>query len=141
MTPPPVELPLPLRLSLELGECVLFLGAGIGKHLSRPNGTCLPDAPGLANDIAKHFSIDTKSDDLSKVAELVQIRGHKELPYFSTYCPLWGTAFVFGRYEGPKLILKILQKRHFFTFSSKTVKLSKNFTEKFSKMFMSFQVH
>jgi len=63
---------------LELGECVLFLGAGIGKHLCRPNGVSLPDAAELARDIATHFSIDTASDDLSKVAELAQIRGRRD---------------------------------------------------------------
>jgi tetratricopeptide (TPR) repeat protein len=77
MTLPAVEIPLPLRHALELGESVLFIGAGIGKHLHRPNGKGLPDAEGLARDIATHFSIDTTSDDLAKVAELVQIRGRK----------------------------------------------------------------
>ena len=78
MTPPAVVIPLPLRHALELGECVLFLGAGIGKHLFRPDGSSLPDAPGLARDIATHFSLDTASDDLSKVAELLQIRNRKD---------------------------------------------------------------
>lgn len=78
MTLPTVDLPLSLRHALELGECVLFLGAGIGKYLHRPDGSSLPDAAGLAQEIATHFSLDTKSDDLSKVAELVQIRGRKD---------------------------------------------------------------
>ncbi|OIQ78647.1 beta-barrel assembly-enhancing protease [mine drainage metagenome] len=78
MTHSAIDIPLSLRHALELGECVLFLGAGIGEHLHKQNGEHLPDAAGLAHDIAKHFLIETSSDDLSKVAELVQIRGRKE---------------------------------------------------------------
>jgi len=78
MTHSTIDIPLPLRHAIELGECVLFLGAGIGQHLRRPNGENLPDAAGLARQIAKHFSIETTSDDLSKVAELVAIRGRKD---------------------------------------------------------------
>ncbi len=79
MTQSTVDIPFPLRHALELGECVLFLGAGIGKHLCQAaTSTSLPDASGLARDIAKHFSIDTTSDDLPKVAELVQVRGRKD---------------------------------------------------------------
>lgn len=74
--PVAIDIPLPLRHALELGEGVLFLGAGIGKHLRRPDSTAgLPDAAGLASAIATHFSVSTSSDDLSKVAELIQIRG------------------------------------------------------------------
>lgn len=78
MTIPTVDIPLPLRHALESGECVLFLGAGIGEHLHRPDGTSLPDAAGLAREIATQFSLDTTSEDLSKVAELLQIRGLKD---------------------------------------------------------------
>jgi len=78
MTLPAVVIPLPLRHALELGECVLFLGAGIGEHLHRPDGKSLPDAAGLAREIVTTFSLDTESEDLSKVAELLQIRGRKD---------------------------------------------------------------
>ena len=77
MTESTITLPLPLRHAIESGECILFLGAGIGKHLIRGDGKCLPDASGLAKDLAKYFSLDTDSDDLSKVAELIQIRGKR----------------------------------------------------------------
>jgi hypothetical protein len=78
MTAPGVVLPLSLRHSLELGDCVLFLGAGIGQHLVRPDGSALPDASQLALQLATQFSLDTDSDDLSKVAELIEIRGRKD---------------------------------------------------------------
>ncbi len=44
----------------------------------RTDGSSLPDAAGLAREIVMHFSLDTASDDLSKVAELLQIRGKKD---------------------------------------------------------------
>ena len=76
--PANIDIPLPLRHALELGECVLFLGAGIGKHLHSTDTTeGLPDAAGLACEIAKQFTINTASDDLSKVAELIQIRDRR----------------------------------------------------------------
>lgn len=78
MTVSPLDIPLPLRHALESGECVLFLGAGIGEHLRRTDGSGLPDAEGLASEIATNFSLQTESKDLSKVAELVQIRGRKD---------------------------------------------------------------
>lgn len=78
MTLPAISIPLPLRHALDVGECVLFLGAGVGQHLFRPDGSPLPDASELARSIATHFSLDTASDDLSKVAELLQIRNKKD---------------------------------------------------------------
>jgi tetratricopeptide (TPR) repeat protein len=78
MTTSAVILPLPLRHSLELGDCVLFLGAGIGHHMTRSDGKRLPDASELARELVSHFSLDTDSEDLSKVAELLEIRKRKD---------------------------------------------------------------
>lgn len=77
-------LPLGLRQALESGQCVLFLGAGVGKHLCTPDGRPAPDAAGLAADLAKHFSIDVAAQpDLAKVAQVVEIRkGRPELETF-----------------------------------------------------------
>lgn len=78
------ELPLGLRHAIESGNCVLFIGAGIGAHLFDPEGNPAPDGASLAKDLAEHFSIDTGGGyDLSKVSEIVEIRkGRKELEVF-----------------------------------------------------------
>jgi tetratricopeptide (TPR) repeat protein len=77
-------LPLGLRQALESGQCVLFVGAGVGGHLHAADGTSAPDAVALASEMAHHFSIDPGSTpDLAKVAQLVQIRkGRPELETF-----------------------------------------------------------
>jgi hypothetical protein len=71
------NIPLGLRHALESGDCVLFLGAGIGGHLSR-EGKQAPDAAGLANELAHNFGIGTTSTDLAKIAQLVEIRKGRE---------------------------------------------------------------
>lgn len=78
-------LQLGLRQALESGDCVLFIGAGIGCHLHSPDGEVAPDGTGLAKDLASHFSIDVgDAPDLAKVAQLVEIRkkGRSELITF-----------------------------------------------------------
>src|ERR1019366_10658062 len=70
-------IPLDLRHALESGECVLFLGAGIGADLLREDGASAPNAAQLASEIADYFKVDTGgSTDLAKVAEVVEIRNH-----------------------------------------------------------------
>ena len=75
------EIPLGLRSAMESGNCVLFVGAGIGPHLFASNGAPLPDGAALATEMAKHFGIQTGGQsDLSKVAEVVELnRGRPEL--------------------------------------------------------------
>jgi hypothetical protein len=46
---------------------VLFVGAGIGGHLARPDGSKSLNATELATDLAKHFNIETSSTDLANV--------------------------------------------------------------------------
>jgi|SRR5579859_8166133 len=79
-----IEIPLGLRHSLETGECVLFLGAGIGWHLLDPNGAPAPVASSLAQELAKQFSLDSQNTtDLAKVAAVVELRkGRAELENF-----------------------------------------------------------
>jgi cold shock CspA family protein len=73
------KLPLALRQSLEKGECVLFIGAGIGSHYKRSDGTAVPDAKQLASDLIKHFKLNIDpSTDLVRVAQLVEIRASRE---------------------------------------------------------------
>jgi tetratricopeptide (TPR) repeat protein/cold shock CspA family protein len=74
---PVTSLPLGLRQALERGDCVLFLGAGIGGHYRRPGGTAAPDGAKLVEDLISYFKlgIDPKTD-LARTAQLVEIR-HK----------------------------------------------------------------
>ena len=78
------ELPLGLRHAIESGNCVLFIGAGIGAHLFDAEGNPAPDGNSLAKELAEHFLIDTEGVfDLAKVSEIVEIRkGRKELEVF-----------------------------------------------------------
>ena len=78
------ELPLGLRHAIESGNCVLFIGAGIGAHLSDRDGNQAPDGISLAKELAEYFSIDTGGVfDLAKVSEIIEIRkGRKELEVF-----------------------------------------------------------
>lgn len=74
------EIPLGLRQALEAGDCVLFVGAGIGAHLKAPDGNAAPDGPQLARDLANHFTIETNVQDLSKIAQVVEVRkGRQQL--------------------------------------------------------------
>jgi hypothetical protein len=76
-----VDIPLGLRQSLESGECVLFIGAGIGQHLLR-DGKPTPDGASLAEQLAKDFKIDVRGTpvNLAKVAQIVELRkGRLEL--------------------------------------------------------------
>jgi len=68
------KIPLGLRTALESGECVLFVGAGIGSHLCDTNGHPIPDARGLAKDLDDHFKLGSGSVELAKVSRLVEIR-------------------------------------------------------------------
>src|SRR5260221_952835 len=66
-----LTLPLGLKHAIESGNCVLFLGAGIGHHLKDSNGDPAPNAPELAMELANHFNIDTITPDLAKVAQAI----------------------------------------------------------------------
>jgi tetratricopeptide (TPR) repeat protein len=74
---PVTNLPLGLRQALERGDCILFLGAGIGCHYKRPDGTDAPDGAKLVSELVKHFDlkVDPKTD-LARTAQFVEIR-HK----------------------------------------------------------------
>ena len=81
-----MDLPQPLRHAIEIGECVLFLGAGIGEHLFDVNGSPAPDATDLINALAKHFNVDDtiiRNQGLDKVAEYIELKnGRPELENF-----------------------------------------------------------
>ena len=65
------SLPLGLKNAIESGNCVLFLGAGIGRHLKDAEGYAAPDAAQLAVELANQFDIATSSVDLSKVSQAI----------------------------------------------------------------------
>ena len=50
------NIPLGLRQALEAGDCVIFIGAGMGFHLWRASQQA-PDASTLAQELAEHFKI------------------------------------------------------------------------------------
>jgi tetratricopeptide (TPR) repeat protein len=79
-----VNLPLGLRQALESGDCVLFLGAGVGCHYTKPNGKPAPDGKTLAEDLISHFKLDIPTTtDLPRTASVVDLRhGRKELDDF-----------------------------------------------------------
>jgi len=68
------KIPLGLRQVLETGDCVLFLGAGVGWHMKKPDGTPAPDGETLSKELCARFDIVPESTDLAKVAQLVEIR-------------------------------------------------------------------
>jgi SIR2-like domain len=79
----PEVVPLGLRHAIESGECVLFVGAGIGAHLKGPDGISAPDGESLAKQLAKHFGIETEIYDLAKISQVVALRkGRPELDAF-----------------------------------------------------------
>lgn len=78
------NLPLALRKALEAGDCVLFVGAGIGYNVRDKKGELAPDGAELARRLASHFGVDTEGNfDLARTAEIVELRtGRKELETF-----------------------------------------------------------
>jgi hypothetical protein len=79
-----IDIPLGLRRALESGDCVLFIGAGIGGHLIDKQGNKAPNAINLAKEMAASFGIDTRGKyDLAKLAKVVELRkGRPELITF-----------------------------------------------------------
>jgi tetratricopeptide (TPR) repeat protein len=73
-TGPVTRLPLGLRQALERGNCVLFLGAGIGSHYARPDGTPAPDGAKLAEDLISALKLGIPVTDLPRVAQYAEIK-------------------------------------------------------------------
>lgn len=71
---PVTRLPLGLRQALERGNCVLFLGAGIGGHYTRPDGSPAPDGAKLAEDLITTFKLGIPTTDLPRVSQLAEIK-------------------------------------------------------------------
>lgn len=70
-----IDIPLGLRQALESGDCILFIGAGIGYHMFDEKGNNAPDGKTLAKDMAKHFGVNAGDlDDLAKISQYVEIK-------------------------------------------------------------------
>jgi hypothetical protein len=51
------HIPLGLRTALESGNCVLFVGAGVGTHLADQHGHAAPNGTELAKELALAFDV------------------------------------------------------------------------------------
>jgi hypothetical protein len=73
---PIAKLPLALKQALERGNCILFVGAGVGGHYKRSNGAPAPDGKQLCIDLVDHFklNIDPNGRSLKDIAQLVELR-------------------------------------------------------------------
>jgi tetratricopeptide (TPR) repeat protein len=74
---PVTRLPLGLRQAIERGTCVLFLGAGIGGHYTRPDGTPAPDGARLAEDLIAHFKLGIAATDLPRVSQYAEMKSSR----------------------------------------------------------------
>lgn len=74
---PVLRLPLGLRQALERGSCVLFLGAGIGAHYTRPDGTPAPDGSKLAEELIAKFNLAIAATDLPRVAQYAEMKSSR----------------------------------------------------------------
>ena len=75
-----IEIPLSLQQAIESGKCVLFLGAGIGRHLTT-NGKPLPSGWELTQELCKKFDLEMKdSYELPLISRVVELqKGRKDL--------------------------------------------------------------
>lgn len=73
-----VTIPLPLRTALESGNCVLFLGAGMGFHMQGKSGVNLPMGYELAQELSVHLAIDPAIADLSKASQIYETRKSRD---------------------------------------------------------------
>lgn len=73
-----LTIPLGLKSAIESGNCVLFIGAGIGYDMKGSDGNHVPDASALARELVENFKIDTDSDDLSKISQIIALRRSRD---------------------------------------------------------------
>lgn len=80
-----MDIPVDLKNALETGNCVLFVGAGIGYNMVDCDGNPIPDGKALARLIAGKFSLPESAEySLTDVSTFVEIRknGRKDLINF-----------------------------------------------------------
>ncbi len=63
-----------LLQSIRSGNCVLFIGAGLGHHLNNHDGATCPDGATLSKQLSAEFNLDNEIEDLSVSSALVEIR-------------------------------------------------------------------
>ena len=66
-----------LLQSIRSGNCVLFIGAGMGYHLRNQMGNTCPDGISLAKRMCTEFNLDDAIEDLKDASELVEIRRNR----------------------------------------------------------------
>ena len=78
------SIPIGLHNALESGNCVLFVGSGIGRHAFDRTGCETPNAASLVTELIAHFDLGVSpTTPLAKVARLVELRkGRIELQSF-----------------------------------------------------------
>jgi SIR2-like domain len=70
-----MHLPLGLSAALETGNCVLFLGSGVGFNLTDDRGDLAPTGDQLAKEMAEAFEIETEgNNNLALVSQIVERR-------------------------------------------------------------------
>lgn len=77
-----MDIPIDLKIALETGNCVLFVGAGMGYNMIDSDDNCMPDGKKLAKMIADNFSLPNSEEySLTDVASYVEIKknGRKDL--------------------------------------------------------------
>jgi hypothetical protein len=87
-----MPIPFNLQQSLETGNAVLFVGAGMGYNMIDSDGNSIPDAYNLAKKNADHFSVPVTdaSYDLARISQYVvsKFHGRDELMVFLKSCLL-----------------------------------------------------
>ncbi len=63
--------------ALESGNCVLFLGAGMGRYYNDHLGRKIPDGKTLALDIGSHFGVKEPSEDLTVMSKIAELRSNR----------------------------------------------------------------
>jgi hypothetical protein len=85
-----MAIPFNLQQSIETGNAVLFIGAGMGYNMLDLDGNSIPDAYNLAKKIADYFSvpITDSSYDLARISQYVvsKYHGRDELMVFLKSC-------------------------------------------------------
>ncbi len=72
-----IEIPIGLKQAIESGDCILFIGAGIGANVLDKNGTNAPNAKELAAELNEYFKLNYECNDLSKISQVLDIKNKR----------------------------------------------------------------
>lgn len=85
-----MDIPFPLKQALENGTCVLFVGAGMGFHMTDGEGNTIPDATRLAKLLAEKFEVPSNGNyDLTKISQYVEVKKREEKNWSHLYKNAW----------------------------------------------------